>query len=71
MPTEYQYWQHKKSGQVFAVKLMDSRPARICGSLKEGQYKSPDGRLLGMKLEVFDYDDRLEDDAFNYVICDD
>lgn len=70
MSKGYQYWQKKKTGEVFAVKFRAGVPERFCGPLTDRQYKAHDGRLLGLKLEVFHYGFRFEDDPFNYLICD-
>ena len=70
LSTEYQYWQKKQTGEIFAVKLKGGEPQRFCGPLTNRQYKTHDGRLLRLKLEVFHYGFRFEDDPFNYLICD-
>ncbi len=70
MITDYQYWQEKKTGEIFAIKLRLGRPRRFCGPLAEREYKSSDGKLLNLKLEVFHYGFSFEDDSFNYLICD-
>ena len=70
LSTHYQYWQKKQTGEVFAVKLRSGEPQRFCGPLNDRQYKAHDGRLLPLKLEVFHYGFRFEDDPFNYLICD-
>ena len=48
--TEYEYWQKKQTGEVFAVKLRGGQPQRFCGPLTVRQYKAHDGRLLRLKL---------------------
>ena len=70
LSTEYQYWQKKQTGEVFAIKLRGGAPQRFCGPLTDRQYKAHDGKLLRLKLEVFHYGFRFEDDPFNYLICD-
>ncbi len=70
LSTKYQYWQKKQTGEVFAVKLRRGEPQRFCGPLNNRQYKAHDGRLLRLKLEVFHYGFRFDDDPFNYLICD-
>jgi hypothetical protein len=71
MATSYQFWQHKKTEDVFAVKLRDGSPIRYCGPLKAQQYKTTDGRLLNLKLEFYHYDRRFTEDSFNYILCED
>lgn len=66
----YQYWQKKQTGEVFAVKFRGGRPQRFCGPLEDREYKAHDGKLLRLKLEVFHYGFKFEDDPFNYLICD-
>ena len=68
--TEYQYWQKKQTGEVFAIKLRGETPRRLCGPLNDRQYKARDGRLLQLKLEVFHCGYSFVDDTFNYLICD-
>ena len=68
--TEYEYWQKKQTGEIFAVKLRGGQPQRFCGPLTKRQYEAHDGRLLRLKLEVFHYGFRFEDDPFNYLIRD-
>ena len=71
MATSYQYWQHKKTNDVFAVKMRDGFPIRYSGPLLPQQYKTNDGRLLNLKLEVMHYDRRFQEDPFNYILCED
>lgn len=70
MNAEYQYWQKKQTGEVFAVKLKGGKPRRFCGPLNDRECKAHDGKLLRLKLEVFHYGYSFEDDPFNYLICD-
>ncbi len=70
MINDYQYWQKKNSGEVFAIKLRSGEPRRFSGPLTEREYKSHDGKLLNLKLEVFHYGFSFCDDPFNYLICD-
>jgi len=71
MATIYQYWQHKKSNDVIAVKLRDGNPIRFAGPLKKQQYKSSDGRMLNLKLELFHYDRRFTEDPYHFTLCED
>lgn len=29
----HQYWQHKRSGEIYAVRLIDGEPRYVCGPL--------------------------------------
>lgn len=66
----FEYWQSKKTGEVFAVKTRNGQPIRFCGPLDDRQYRAPDGRLLTLKLHVFHYGFRFQDDPYNYLLCD-
>ena len=70
MDTEYQYWQNKKTDEVYAVKLVDDAPTHYAGPLKKLEYRDRNGTLLTSRLKVIHYGFRFEDDPFNYVICD-
>lgn len=56
---------------VFAVKMRDGFPIRYAGPLLTQQYKTSDGRLLNLKLEMYHYDRRFTEDPFNYILCED
>jgi len=70
MSTTYDYWQSKRSGNVYAIKFRNGRPQRYCGPLTSQQFRAADGRLLRMKLEFFHYGYRFEEDPYEFVICD-
>ena len=70
MSATFDFWQNKKTGSVFAVKLIQGRPQRFCGPLADHEFRSSDGRLLRFRLQLLHYGFSFMDDPYDYLICD-
>lgn len=51
----YEYWQHRTSGEVYAVRLRDGQPTGVCGPLDHEDYRT-ETELLVDRLREYEYD---------------
>jgi hypothetical protein len=70
MAITHDFWQNKRSGDVYAIKFVRGVPQRFCGPLDEYEFRANDGHLLRYRLGLLHYGYRFEDDPYEYLVCD-